>query len=272
MRSSKLMKLFLATTVALAALPMAMVNASAKTIRLDTETAAKGAVGIRIDESADSSYKAKIAKGAFSYTYSIDRPDETNTVWLPLQMGNGDYEVSVFEHVTGNKYRVVLSEKLNVTVANEPDVYLNSVQNLDWSSAAKATAKAKELTKGLRTDKAKAAAIRDYIVKNISYDKALARKVTSEYVPDIDGTLASGKAICYGYATLYAAMLRSVGIPAKLAMGTTKLVDEYHAWNEVFLNGKWVVVDTTVDAGLDNGNAKAAFAKKASDYSAVKYY
>ncbi|MFB9277298.1 transglutaminase domain-containing protein [Cohnella cellulosilytica] len=266
-------RLLLTIFILFAAVPtLAFASAGANKAALDTSALTKGTIGIRLASKPTVDMKAKISKNGTSYTYTLNTSADGQIVWLPLQMGNGQYEVMVLERVTGNKYRVNLTEKISVTVKNTPDVFLNSTLSIAWENAGKTLAKTKQLTKSAATDEQKAKAIYEYIVRNVSYDKDLARKITSDYVPDIDGTLASGKAICYGYATLYAAMLRSEGIPAKLVMGKSNLVDEYHAWNEVYLNGKWVVVDTTVDAGLSKGDKKAAFAKKASDYAAAKYY
>lgn len=67
-------------------------------------------------------------------------------------------------------------------------------------------------------------------------------------------------------------MLRSVDVPAKLVMGNTSYVTQYHAWNEVLLNGKWVTIDTTVDAGLAKSDKKTDLIKASSKYTAAKYY
>ncbi|MFF2634397.1 transglutaminase domain-containing protein, partial [Microbacterium sp. NPDC058021] len=67
-------------------------------------------------------------------------------------------------------------------------------------------------------------------------------------------------------------MMRSLDIPTKLVMGDSAYVDEYHAWNEVFLNGKWVIIDTTVDSGLKQGNKATIFLKDASKYTKAKQY
>ncbi|MFC4599142.1 transglutaminase-like domain-containing protein [Cohnella hongkongensis] len=266
-------RLLLSALVLFAAIPaVAYGSAGANKATLDTSQLDKGTIGIRLAYKPSVNTKAKISKGSASYIYTLTPEAKGQTTWLPLQMGNGQYEVAVLENVSGTKYRVLSSEKIDVAVARTTDVYLNSTQNIGWKDAEEALAKAKELTRNATTDEEKAKAVYEYIVQNVSYDKELARKVTADYLPDIDETLASGQAICYGYATLYAAMLRSAGIPTKLAMGTSTHVAEYHAWNEVYLNGKWVVVDTTVDAGLGKNKKNAAFAKKGSDYTAIKYY
>ena len=41
----------------------------------------------------------------------------------------------------------------------------------------------------------------------------------SDYLPDVDQTLETGKGICFDYAALTAAMLRSRDIPCKLQIG-----------------------------------------------------
>ncbi|MNV81246.1 hypothetical protein D3C71_1748990 [compost metagenome] len=61
-------------------------------------------------------------------------------------------------------------------------------------------------------------------------------------------------------------MLRSLNIPTKLVMGNSTYVNKYHAWNEVYLNGKWNIIDTTVDSGLKKINKKFDMIKKSSDY------
>ena len=55
----------------------------------------------------------------------------------------------------------------------------------------------------------------------------------------IDETLSTKKGICFDYASLTAAMLRSIGIPAKLAIGYSASVR--HAWIDVYIQSVgWV--------------------------------
>ena len=56
------------------------------------------------------------------------------------------------------------------------------------------------------------ARIYEYIKENIVYDYDKAAGDVTGYVPDPDQTLSSGKGICFDYASLAAAMLRSQGI------------------------------------------------------------
>lgn len=237
---------------------------------LNTSKLDKGVVTVSYAVPADKRVKVMITKDGNSYTYNLyaSQPAET----FPLQQGNGTYKVSVLENTSGNKYKVLTSANVELNLSNANAVYLSSVQNVKWSSSDKAIVKANQLTQGLTTDEAKVKAIYNYIVANVKYDNTLAATVTSDYIPNNDNTLLSKKGICYDYASLFAAMLRSQGIPAKLVMGNTSYVSTYHAWNEVLLNGKWVTIDTTVDAGLSKSSKETALFKTASKYSAAKFY
>ncbi|MOA41408.1 Transglutaminase-like superfamily protein [compost metagenome] len=118
----------------------------------------------------------------------------------------------------------------------------------------------------------KVQAIYNYVISNIKYDNQLAVKSTADYLPEIDRTFVTKKDICYGYSALFAAMLRSVDIPTKLVMGNSDYVTTYHAWNEVYLNGSWVIIDTTVDAGWKGTTTTFEMIKNASKYKAAKQY
>ncbi|QNK58186.1 transglutaminase-like domain-containing protein [Paenibacillus sp. PAMC21692] len=237
---------------------------------LDTSALAQGVVKVTYDVKPKVKMKVMIAKGKDNYTYNLATGRVTET--LPLQLGNGEYKIMLLENISGTSYKAVKQQAVKLNLKDEKVVYLNSVQNVSWTSTSQAIAKAKELAKGKKTDEEKAKAVYNYIIANIAYDKVLADTVTSDYLPSIDKTLASKKAICYGYASTYAAMLRSLDIPTKLIMGDSDYVDVYHAWNEVYLNGKWVIVDTTVDAGIKQSNKATVFAKDASKYTKTKQY
>lgn len=244
--------------------------ASADSSWLNTSKLDQGVIGINYAIPKDKRIKLMITKDNSSYTYNLYASGQAED--FPLQQGNGTYKVSVLENTTGNKYKALYSEVLDVTMNDSNSVYLGSVQNVKWSSSDKAIIKAKQLTQGKATDEEKVKVIYNYIVANIQYDYSLAKTVSTDYIPNINNTLTTKKGICYDYASLFAAMLRSVDVPAKLVMGNTSYVSQYHAWNEVLINGKWVTIDTTVDAGLLKSNKKTELIKASSKYSAAKYY
>ena len=59
-------------------------------------------------------------------------------------------------------------------------------------------------------------------------------------------TLASGTGICFDYASLGAAMLRSLGIPCQVITGYVSPDDVYHAWNMVYIDGEWISVEISI--------------------------
>ncbi|QSF45556.1 transglutaminase-like domain-containing protein [Paenibacillus tianjinensis] len=244
--------------------------ATADSSWLNTTKLDQGVVAVSYEVPTDKRIKVMITKDGNSYTYNLYAFQSTES--FPLQQGNGTYKVSILENTSGNKYKVVSSENVELNLSNANAVYLSSVQNVKWSSSDKSVLKAKQLTQGLTTDEAKVKVIYNYIVANVKYDYQLAATVTQDYIPKNDNTLLTKKGICYDYASLFATMLRSEGIPTKLVMGNTSYVSTYHAWNEVLLNGKWVTIDTTVDAGLAKNSKETALIKVASKYSAAKFY
>lgn len=231
--------------------------------------AAKVEMGIvAISYSSDVRLKVTVEKSGKKVTYDL-RNDGT-TEYYPLQLGEGSYKVSVLENISGTKYRRVQSQTINLDLDDVNKVYLASVQNINWNKDMKTIKKAQELTKGLKTDKEKVKAIYQYVISNISYDYDKLNTLESSYLPNIDETLEKGKGICYDYSSTFAAMLRSVGIPAKLVKGySTSTGKVYHAWNEVYMSdtGKWMIVDTTYDSQMKSTKKKYTMEKNAKNFS-----
>lgn len=72
-------------------------------------------------------------------------------------------------------------------------------------------------------------------------------KEASGYVPDPDATLSSQTGICFDYASLGAAMLRSQGIPTKIVTGYVSPSNIYHAWIMVYIDGTWKSAQFSVE-------------------------
>ena len=140
----------------------------------------------------------------------------------------------------------------------------------------KAVKKAGTLCKSCKTDIKKITAVYKYLVENYSYDYAKVESVRSMsgYIPSVSKTYADKMGICYDIASLYAAMLRSQGITAKVVTGYTPAISTLHAWNEVYDEDKdkWYVIDVTSDIVYYQAGVSYKMKKDAEDYSAVKYY
>ena len=49
-------------------------------------------------------------------------------------------------------------------------------------------------------------------------------------------------------------------------------ITSYHAWNEVYLKGKWEIIDTTYDSAYAEKTVAINMIKNASDYRVEKIY
>lgn len=242
---------------------------AAPATRIDLKELENGIVAVQVNNTKNVKEKVSISNGKEQYFYSLD----TNNVF-PLQFGDGKYTITIYENVTGNKYRLVENKDVTVKTANELDVFLQPIQMIYWTEDMKTIAKARELTKNLKTDKEKVEAIYNFVINNVSYDYDKAKNVTNDYIPAIDQTLNDKIGICYDYAALLAAMLRSEGIPTKLVMGQATVIPDYHAWNEVYLKDtkEWVTIDTTYDAVMVKSKKEPVMIKNKSDYTTEKFY
>ena len=254
------------TSIVAASMLFAYASAASAASWLNDSKLSAGSIGVQYQADSGARVKVMVTKDGTSYTYDLKNNGTEES--FPLQLGSGTYKIAVLENTTGNKYKSVYSATKDVVLADANAVYLNSTQNVNWAAAPEVVAKAKELTAGLNTDEAKVKAIYDYIIGSVTYDYELAANVATGYIPNLSQVLVDGTGICYDYSSLFAALTRSGGVPTKLMMGTSEYVNVYHAWNEVLLNGAWVTVDTTVDAG----SGSAAFAKDSSKYVAAKSY
>ncbi len=263
------MKKTIASITVLLFLAIYGLNVYASDIYLDTGRADEGIVGITYQAEEGMRYKVMISKGTEQYYYDYFG---SGTEYFPLQCGSGNYTVSVLENVTGTKYKVLRTATIHVNLCSETEVYLQSIQNIKWNSDMNAVFKASELTRKLTAEDEKVKAIYDYIVANIDYDYKKTDSLKAIYVPNVEDTFETGKGICYDYSALFASMLRSQGIPAKLVKGYSENVDGYHAWNEVLINGKWVTIDTTYDAVMRCYGEATGFEKNKTEYQIARIY
>lgn len=208
-------------------------------------------VKVRYLSATDKKLKVTIQMGESKYTYDLSSSGATEI--YSLQMGSGQYTVKVLERISAeeNKYSVVQTAVLDVAYTSEFAPYLIPVQNINYTTASPAIAKAKELAQTCSADLDKVNAIYSYIVNTVTYDKDLASKISSgtvtTYLPNVDNVYLTSKGICYDYSSLMAAMCRSIGIPAKLITGYVGSDQLYHAWNEVYISGSgWITVKSSV--------------------------
>lgn len=199
---------------------------------------------------------------------------------FPLTEGSGSYRISLYENIAGDKYAQVYSVALNVTTQDQFVPFLHSNQYVKYTADSECVELGAELAAPADNDLDVVEAVYDYIVDNISYDYHRAENVDTGYLPDIDKVLEEGKGICFDYAALATAMLRSQAIPTRLVIGYAG--SAYHAWISVYIEDvgwvnnaiefkgtDWVRMDPTYDA---NASTLDKYIGSGADYNQMYLY
>lgn len=237
---------------------------------VDDSSLDKGIVKISYTSSDDATIKVMITKDSGKYVYGLRRDGVKEA--FPLQMGNGDYKVSVLKHIGDNKYTYVTTKYLTLNLSDPNLVYLNSIQNINWTTDSKAVKKVPTINAKAKDDSTKLKNVHGFVIKYFVYDWDKIPTLKSDYVPQIDPIYDAKKGICYDYSSVLASMKRYEGMPVKLVKGYTSNVDGYHAWNEVYINGKWEIIDSTYDSAMYHDGGKFKMFKPASEYEKVNEY
>ncbi len=157
-------------------------------------------------------------------------------------------------------------------------LYLISRDEID----AELVALADQITAGKTTDLQKTKAIYDWVATNIYYNYGMVKGTVPRTVYGVSalGTYKQKNSVCDGYASLTMALCHAAGIPCRkvtgFASGNTTDSDwqevwtvysmylndgdwetfesnikryANHAWNEVYIDGEWIILDTTWGSG-----------------------
>lgn len=216
-----------------------------------------------------------------------DYLQKTEDIQLDNAIWQGFYELNSAMYNKARKDQEALNNYLVSTEyiqANDPEIVSLS----------------KEITDGYSDDYKKLKAIHDWVSDNIVYDLHTFRYAIDDYyeISDKDfsakGTLKTKLSVCAGYANLTAALARSAGIPCKVVTGfadgrpTANLFHELfslyknylntrdekifseirsnHAWNEAYVNGRWVILDTTWDSNNEYLDGETKKSKSSDKY------
>ncbi len=238
------------------------VSSGTDLVKIDASHTGKGYIMVRY---TGSNPKVKLqikAPDGSAYVYLLSQKGKFET--FPLSSGNGAYSLTVFENVSGDMYSTIFSQDIQAEIKDEFLPFLYPNQYVWFTKDSKAVAKGKELVAQAHSDLQAVEAVYEYVTQNISYDEEKAKNISYGYVPAVDETLRSGKGICFDYASLMAAMLRSQNIPTKLEVGYAG--EAYHAWISVYLKEKgwvddiiefdgasWTLMDPTFASSNDKG-------------------
>lgn len=108
------------------------------------------------------------------------------------------------------------------------------------------------------TAEQKVKAIHDYVIQKITYSSG------TDYISSENAleALETGRGVCVHYTSLFHYMATRAGITTVPLQGNS--IVGAHAWNAVYLNGKWKFLDTTLD---DNKTGKINYTYYLKDAS-----
>ncbi|MDO4990546.1 MAG: transglutaminase-like domain-containing protein [Eubacteriales bacterium] len=252
---------------------------------------AEGSGGVLIDLSAvsegyvavsarsESRLKFQTLMGEWTYTYDLSS-DGVPSIF-PLQCGDGHYLFRVMENIVDKKYALTYSTECDVKLLDEFQPFLRPNDYSRYDAQSECVRLAARLAEQSRDKLDFVSAVYEYVCDHITYDAAKAESITTIYLPDVDKTLSSGKGICFDYAALAAAMLRSQGVPTKIVFGYVAPDDLYHAWNMFYTEESgWITVSfevgskswNRIDLTFSAGGASDEFVGDGSHYSAAYFY
>ena len=245
--------------------------------KLDLSMVSQGVVAVKA--SSAKTLKFIIAVNGSNYYYNINN-DGTPSI-LPLTYGNGTYKFRVMENTSGSKYRELYSDTVSVKIDDQFGPYLRNSDYVPFSADSACVKKAAELAAVSSDAVGVVSKVYDYVTTSITYDYDKANTVQSGYMSDPDSTMKTGKGICFDYAALTAAMLRSQGIPAKMVFGYVGPNEAYHAWNMFYTaETGWVSVSfqapkdtwSRLDLTFCAGGIDPSYIGNGTHYSDVYYY
>lgn len=252
---------------------------------IDASNSSQGYLMIRLKKAMGGSYRILVNADDINVRYTFQLNSSGNYEVIPLTEGSGKYTVNVLKVTSAGKGTVMFKQSLSVSVADSFLPFLTPNQFCMYDAGSSCVALSSKLCGGNKDTIAKTAAIYDYVINNISY-VSTAENGANGYIPVPDTVLANKSGICFDYASLMAAMLRSQKIPTKVVVGYAG--DIYHAWISVYVDGSgwidgyiyfdgnsWNRMDPTFAASAkDDADYKNTvdFISNGSNYSVMYYY
>ncbi|MBQ3859893.1 MAG: transglutaminase domain-containing protein [Clostridia bacterium] len=245
--------------------------------QLDLSMVSEGVVAAK--GSSSNRLKFVIVVNNTSYYYNM-KNDGTPSIF-PLTFGSATYKFRIMENTTGSKYRELYSNSTWVQLSDQFAPYLRNSDYVPYSADSACVKKAAELAAQAADAVGVVSKVYEYVTANITYDYNKANTVQSGYMSNPDSTLSTGTGICFDYAALTAAMLRSQGIPAKMVFGYVGTNGAYHAWNMFYTaETGWVTVSfqapkdswSRLDLTFCAGGIDPAYIGNGTNYSDVYYY
>ncbi len=244
--------------------------------RIDLSALPEGYVAV----SAVSSQRLKFQVITGEIKYNYDLPSDGTPTIFPLPYGDGLYTFRVMENVVESRYAEIYSATREVKLLDEFQPFLRPNTYVNYTQDSACVKKAQELAETAGDALGLVGAVFRFVCETVTYDTEKASTIRSGYVPTPDETMTTGKGICFDYASLVGAMLRSQGIPTREVFGYVSPNGVYHAWNMFYTEQTgWVTVSYEVDTGWNRmdltfsaNGADADFIGDGSNYSELYFF
>ncbi|MGZ4974599.1 MAG: transglutaminase-like domain-containing protein [Limisphaerales bacterium] len=213
----------------------------------------------------------------FQFIYEVTLPKENGLtkVWLPVAKSDAFQQVKIEsvslpgcaqiieDSANGNKVEFIsctncdVHRKLRVSYLvqrNEKSAYKSAEKDLSRflqpDRLVPLTARFKQIaqgaTQGMDSDLARGRALYDHVLTRMKYDKSGTGWGRGDAVYACDARTGN----CTDFHSYFIALARSIGLPARFAIGVSIPADQsggtvegYHCWAEFLANGKWFPVD-----------------------------
>ena len=225
---------------------------------------------------AGSDVRTPVASGSVTYGNGRATIDASNTsngyVMIKYTGGQSRIKIQIAKSTTYtyDLNAQVMSQDISVSLADKFAPFLTPNQYVNFSSGSAAVNKGAELAASAADAIGVVTNVYNYVIKNITYDTAKATSVQSGYLPNVDQVLAQRTGICFDYAALMTAMLRSQDIPTKLVIGYSGGL--YHAWVNVYIDNVGWIDNFIYFDGHDWSLMDPTFASSGGQSESIKQY
>ena len=185
-------------------------------LRVDVANVKEGYVQVSVKSQTSKKLKLRFKKGKETLTYDLN--GKTDYEIFPLQLGEGKYEIALYENVKGKNYSAAGSISVNVKLEDPEACFYYPNQYVNYTQETEAVQKAEELC-AQKNEKDTYDAVCGFMAKNFVYDYIKAINIKSGMLPDIDGTWSTKMGVCQDLASVTCCMLRTQGLPARLMIG-----------------------------------------------------
>ena len=259
-------------------------------VRININTANKGYIQVESLDSAAENLKVSLytdvknqMTGYGNWQYNCKQKGKS-TVKAALTYGNGTYEIDVWTTLSSEAVGITRSTrkaKLTVTLNNVSKTggFTLSTGEVAFSTGMHFIKKADEIAATCSNDFEKVSKIYAWLTDYLDYKASDDYTALGLYTCDLDKVYNRGYGVCYDYAVILAAMLRSQGIPCKVVFGKYADSDGGHAWNEIYIcsNGsittdrvdivgnKWCRLDPTL-SHINSGKQSTDYMNTDSNY------